>query len=327
MNFILIFLYDMAQYTDKAENGHIYELMRCRACQCVMTDTEVGNYCICSSCNSANYISSRSAEVDNNVYFNSIYSDCNRQIIGKRRKDFVEFERIYLRFYRKEVRRFQFVLDRMSETVCGAGRSVEIGFGYGHELIQFLKNGANIYGIDLSAEAVSTFKAQHPEYSEKVCCTSSWDFEIDALYSNALFEHLDHPSDFLHRAFVKLKPGGALMMRLPLITLDQYTRHDISFDINFWKPCHRILYTLKGLQILLEANGFKIVESAAYAYYGYKVMSSMLKHGYQDVISVRDPCLPISHLDSEWTYKRILIRGLVTRTICSDFALIAIKAG
>lgn len=299
----------------------------CKACQCVLTDPVDGTYCICSSCNSANYMSGRCAEVDNNIYFNSVYSNRGRQIIEKRRKDFIKFERIYSRFHRKEIRRFQFALDRISETICGAGTSVEIGFGYGHELIQFLKKGANIYGIDLSEEAVSAFKAQYPEYSERVSCTASWASVVDALYSNALFEHLDHPSDFLRRAFVMLKPGGTLMMRLPLIALGKYSRRHISFDINFWKPCHRMLYTLKGLQILLEAHGFKIVESAAYPYYGYKVMSSMLKHGYQDVIYVRDPCLPIANLDSEWAYTKLLFKGLVTKTICSDFAIIAAKAG
>ena len=316
----------MVHHTDKAENGSNHELTHCKACQCVMADPKVGNYCICSSCHSANYISDISAEVENNIYFNSVYSDRNRQIIERRRKAFIEFERIYSRFHRKEIKHFQFALDRISETICGAGTSVEVGFGYGHELIQFLKKGANIYGIDLSAEAVSTFKAQYPEYSKRVRCTASWDSMVDALYSNALFEHLDHPSDFLRRAFVMLKPGGTLMMRLPLITLDTYMRRHISFDINFWKPCHRMLYTLKGLQILLDAHGFKIVESAAYAYYGYKVMSSMLKHGYHHVTYVRDPCLPITNLDSEWAYTKLLVKGLVTKTICSDFAIIAARA-
>ncbi len=319
--------YDMRHHTEKSENDGNHRMVNCKACQCVLANPEVGNYCICSSCNSANYISDRSAEVENSIYFNSVYSNRSRQIIGTRRKGFVEFERIYSRFHRKEIRHFQFALDRISKTICGADTSVEIGFGYGHELIQFLKNGANIYGIDLSEEAVSAFKAQYPEYSEKVCCSASWDSVVGVLYSNALFEHLDHPSDFLRRAFAMLRPGGTLMMRLPLITLDKYSRRHISFDINFWKPCHRMLYTLKGLQTLLEAHGFKIVESAAYAYYGYKVMSSMLKHGYQDVSYVRDPCLPIANLDSEWAYTKLLVKGLVTKTICSDFAIIAAKVG
>jgi len=314
-------------HADIVANERNRELAHCKACQSVLTDPEIGSYCICSLCKSANYISERSAEVDNNDYFNSVYSDRNRQVIKKRRKGFVDFERMYSRFHRKESGRFRFVLDHISETICGAGTSVEIGFGYGHELVQFLKKGANIYGIDLSEEAVSTFKAQYPEYSEKVRCAASWDSVVDVVYSNALFEHLDHPGDFLRRSFAMLKPGGMLVMRLPLITFDKYTGRHISFDINFWKPCHRMLYTLKGLQILLGAHGFKIVESAGYAYYGYKVMSSMLKHGYQDVTYVRDPCLPITSLDSEWAYTKLLVKGLVTKTICSDFAIMAAKAG
>lgn len=292
-----------------------------------MTDPEVGHYCICSVCKSANYVSDKSAEDENNEYFNSVYADRNRQTIGGRRRRFIQCERIHARFHRGESRRFQRVLERMSSTICGAGISVEAGFGYGHELVQFLTKGANIFGIDLSEEAVSTFKARYPLYSERVRCAASWDSMVDVLYSNALFEHLDHPEDFLNGAFAMLRPGGTLMMRLPLVTMDTYTKRQVGFDINFWKPCHRMLYTLKGLSCLLEARGFKIVEAAAYAYYGYKVMSAMLKHGYQDVSYVRDPCLPIANLDSEWVYSKLLIKGLVTRTVCSDFAIIAARAG
>jgi hypothetical protein len=70
---------------------------------------------------------------------------------------------------------------------------------------------------------------------------------VDALFSNAL------SSIWIIRAIsaqgiCNVKARGTLMMRLPLITLDKYSRRHISFDINFWKPCHRMLYTLKGLR-------------------------------------------------------------------------------
>ena len=293
----------------------------------MLTDPEIGWYCICSLCGSANYISDRSAAEENGKYFDSVYSKQTRIVLDGRRQDFVRYARIDSWLHRKAINNFQAILERISDMICSAEQSAEVGFGYGHELIQFIKKGANIYGIDLSGEAVSTFQAQYPEYSERVSCGVSLDCAVDALYSNALFEHLDNPADFLSMAYAMLKSGGILIMRLPLITRNHYTKRQSSCDINFWKPCHRMLYTLGGLQMLLEAHGFKIVESAAYAYYGYKVMSSMLKHGYQDVTYVRDPCLPISQLDSEWAFKKILIQGLVTRTICSDFALIASKAG
>jgi methyltransferase family protein len=154
---------------------------------------------------------------------------------------------------------------------------------------------------------------------------SNWNSGGDILYSNALFEHLDEPREFLRSAMSNLKPGGKLLMRLPLITLDNYVTSETGFDINFWKPCHRVLYTLKGLKTLLRAHHFEIVDSAGYVYYGYKVMSAMLQHGYRDIELVRDPCLPIKGLDSDRTYKKMLFHGLLRKTICSDFALIAAK--
>jgi 2-polyprenyl-3-methyl-5-hydroxy-6-metoxy-1,4-benzoquinol methylase len=297
----------------------------CKACQCVLEDPELESYCVCASCNSANYISSRKADAENNSYFDSVYSGCTRKVIEERRKHFVGFERIYSLFHKQEPRRFQEILARISQAICSADTSVEVGFGYGHELIQFLKQGANIYGIDLSEEAVSSFRSRYPEHSGRVFGISGMDSKVNAIYSNALFEHLDEPGDFLRRAFGMLKPDGKLLMRLPLITSERYTKSQISFDINFWKPCHRVLYTLKGLKTLLGAHGFRIIESATYAYYGYKVMSTMLKHGYRDVEIVRDPCLPIKHLDSDWTYQKMLVKGLFMRVVCSEFAMIATK--
>jgi SAM-dependent methyltransferase len=230
-----------------------------------------------------------------------------------------------LRFHQETAERYQDVLSRFSQSICGAGKAVEVGFGSGHELIQFLRKGANIYGVDLSLEAVSQFRSRHPEYSERVSGVSEWNSTADIVYSNAVFEHLDEPGEFLKRAFATLKPEGKLLMRLPLITLDNYETSHVRFDINFWKPCHRVLYTLKGLETILGSHGFRIVDSAAYAYYGYKVMSTMLQHGYSDIERVRNPWMPVKGLDSDWAYTMILLHGLVKRTLCADFALIATK--
>ncbi|HLZ33372.1 MAG TPA: class I SAM-dependent methyltransferase [Nitrospira sp.] len=247
-------------------------------------------------------------------------------IIERRREDFIKYEQIHSRFHREDAKRYQDILHRFSQSICAAGQSVEVGFGYGHELIQFLKKGANIFGVDLSVEAVSQFRSLHPEYAKRVSGVSDWNSEADVLYSNAVFEHLDEPGEFLRKAFITLKPDGKLLMRLPLIACENYATSQIRFDINFWKPCHRVLYTLKGLKTLFESHGFRIVDSAGYAYYGYKVMSAMLRHGYRDIEIVRDPWKPIKHLESEWMYTMILLHGLVKRTICAEFALIATKA-
>ena len=298
----------------------------CKACRSALQGPVVGTYCVCPTCRSANYISNQSAAAENNSYFDSIYSVSSRKIIDRRRESFIKYEQIHSRFHREDEKRYQDILLRLSQSICAAGKSIEVGFGFGDELVQFLKKGANIYGVDLSMEAVCQFRTLHPEYAERVSGVSDWNSAADVLYSNAVFEHLDEPGEFLRKAFVTLKPDGKLLMRLPLITHDHYAASQIRCDINFWKPCHRVLYTVKGLKTLFEFHGFRIVDSAGYAYYGYKVMSAMLQHGYRDIEIVRDPWKQIKHLDSDWTYKMILLHGLVKRTICADFALIATKA-
>ena len=228
--------YDMLHHTKKSENGGNHRMVHCKACLCMLANPEVGNYCICSSCNSANYISDRSAEVENSIYFNSVYSNCNRQIIRTRCKALSNLSESTRGSIGKKSGTSSLRVDRISKTICGAGSSVEIGFGYGHELIQFLKKGATINGIRiLSEEAVSAFKAEYPEYSKKVCCTASWDSVVDDLLPSMRSSSIwIIPSDFLRRAFWVSRRGGTLMMRLPLITLDKYSRRHISFDINFW---------------------------------------------------------------------------------------------
>ncbi|BFU94018.1 MAG: hypothetical protein NTNFB02_07400 [Nitrospira sp.] len=298
----------------------------CKACQRPLMNPVAGTYSVCFGCQSANYISDETAETDNNRYFDSVYSEPPVKPIANRRSAFVKYERLYSLFHRQATRRFLSILDRLAHTICSAGAALEVGFGRGDELIQFLSQGANIYGVDINSEAVTRFQARHPIYADRVATVSDWRASVDVLYSNAVFEHLDHPGEFLRRAWATLKPNGKLLMRLPVITCDRYAESDIAEDINFWRPCHRALYTINGLKALLGNNGFEIVDSNGYVYYGYKVMSAMLRHGYRDIEVMRDPCLPIKRLESDASYTKMLRHGLLKKTICADFAFIAVKS-
>lgn len=296
--------------------------MPCRACRSPLRVVELDSYATCASCGSANYIPTRSAEADNSSYFDDIYSDTMRHPIENRYRHFVTWENIYSTIREKERDKFRAILDRMSKRIIAAGTSVEIGFGSGHELASYLRAGANMYGVDMSHEAVSRFKSSHPEFSTRVSWGSKTLSPVDVLYCNALFEHLDDPAAFLEEAVSCLNPGGTLLMRLPVITANVYTPKQTQSDINFWKPCHRILYTYKGLDTLLKSHGFEIIESAPLAYYGYKVMSAMLRYGFHDVTTVRNPYFPIKGLDSDRRYLMILIESLFRKLICSDFAVV-----
>jgi SAM-dependent methyltransferase len=222
----------------------------------------------------------------------------------------------------KSITCFSELLKEIDSIIFNSEDVVEVGFGRGDQLVRFLRGGANIFGIDLSAEAVNNFKATYPEYSSRVSCSTRFDFDVHTVYANALFEHLDNPDDFLSDISTMLQPGGQLILRLPVITA--FSEQSVT-DINFWKPCHRVLYTIRGLTTLLERNGFALGVTAALDYYGYRVMNCMLRNGFSDIGYLRNPFYAIKGLESDLRYKIILLKALWTGSICSDFALIAKK--
>jgi SAM-dependent methyltransferase len=217
-----------------------------------------------------------------------------------------------------------FISESPIDFIRGSEKCVEIGFGRGDEMIKHLRDGIDMYGLDLSPEAVKDFSSRHAEYAERVTCAAKLDFAVDVVYSNALFEHLDNAGDFLANISAMLKPRGYLCMRLPVITRKAAIQPCVDTDINFWKPCHRVLYTLDGLKTLFIRHGFTIQESASLQYYGYKVMSLMLRLGYSDIMYVRNPYMYLEGMSS-LTFKRILLQSFMERITCSDFGLIAIK--
>jgi 2-polyprenyl-3-methyl-5-hydroxy-6-metoxy-1,4-benzoquinol methylase len=296
----------------------------CRACDTEIEVRSLNDYAICPYCKSANYISQRTADEDNKDYFNSARE--NFVLKGRERLFFI-FNFVDSLLHKKEIRRFRSMLNRIEDIIISAQKSVEIGFGGGHELVRYLNSGANIYGIDLSEVGVLNFRKTYPQWSSRVFCDSgeNLNFSVDVVYSNALFEHLDDPKSFLKNASVMLSDDGFLLMRLPIITTKDHNKEGYRNDINFWRPCHRVLYTSAGLSILMEKHGFSIIESAQLAYYGYAVMNRMLDLGYVDIISIRNPYFKIEKLNSGTTYLAILMQSLFRPSVCSDMALIAKK--
>lgn len=296
----------------------------CRACGTELEAPDSNDYAFCPHCKSANYISERKADEDNKDYFNSARDNL---VLKGRERLFLIFNSVHSFFHKEEISRFRSILNRIEHIIIKAHKSVEIGFGGGDELLHYLNSGANIYGIDLSEVPVVKFRKRYPQWSSRVFCDSGehLNFRVDVVYSNALFEHLDSPENFLNNASAMLSDGGLLVMRLPMITTKDHHMEGFRNDINFWRPCHRVLYTSAGLSILLKRHGFSTIESAQLAYYGYAVMNRMLALGYEDIIFVRNPYFKIEKLNSEITYLAILMRSLLKPPICTDVALIAKK--
>lgn len=293
----------------------------CLACQAELFEAVNDTYSFCTKCGSANYISKHSAEEDNNYYFNNLQVSPNLRL---RTLLFSLFNRLDRLIHLKEWVAYESLLKGIEEKIDAASISVEVGFGSGDELIERLARGANCYGIDLSSKVVQTFKERYPNYSNRVSCEPAGrrSLSCDLVYSNALFEHLDHPNEFLLAAHEQLQSGGILVLRIP-IKIDEGSKHNKP-DINYWKPCHRAIYSMKGIESILTRNGYRVLQQATLPYYGYKVMNQLLKNGYTSIQDIRCPYAQIPNLNL-LSYLKALISGLFTRLSCVEYSAIAVK--
>lgn len=293
----------------------------CRACRKSLAAARQGEYVFCPACGSANYVSTRPAEEENMAYFEENAKRGVVQELAARRNAFSRAERIHRRLHARESRRYESTLAAATQRMT-AGRLVEVGFGSGFELGALLRKGVDAYGLDLSEVTVANFKRAYPQWADRVAVGTHTTVPVNSLYSNALFEHLDTPGEFLENARRMLAPEGWLVIRLPIVERRWLARRQVDTDINFWKPCHRVLYTVAGLRQLLREHGFAIEAAAGFNYFGYKVMSRMLAHGISEVEHLRTPLVNFEGLTDD-LFNRLLLEALVWPTSCLDYVILA----
>jgi SAM-dependent methyltransferase len=298
--------------------------MKCRACNTILSPVNKETYVFCVQCGSANYLSESNAVDDNNDYFNNHFSNSGLKN-NFRFLLFKVFNRIHYFLNYGVESKFINLIGEIDQYFATAKVAIEIGFGGGGELIKRLNNGCNCFGLDSSIVAVEAFKKRYPHYADRVRYDTAENslIGVDLIYSNALFEHLDNPNSFLKSSYDQLNREGYLILRLPLLTIQNFYEKE-PIDVNFWKPCHRILYTLNGLEVILKANGFKIIKQAFLPHFGFKVMNCLLSYGFESIMYTRCPYYETSGLNLR-TYINALCSALFSKLICQDFALIAKK--
>ena len=104
---------------------------------------------------------------------------------------------------------------------------LDAGCGGGRNLLYFLKNGYEVYGIDPNAEAIEAVKAlakdiapNNPPTNFKIAKTEDLPFDnayFDLVISSAVLHFADSEAHFegmLNSMSIALKPGGYLFARL-----------------------------------------------------------------------------------------------------------------
>lgn len=138
---------------------------------------------------------------------------------------------------------------------------LDVGCG-GGEFLEHLQNkGWEVYGSDLSPEAI---KNSSKKISKKNLYTGQFHKQsikekFDVISFWHLLEHIENPKDYLTKAHKLLNNGGYIVAESPNFD---------SFDLNLFKlyycwvmvPDHLIYYNKRSLETLCRKCGFRLVE-------------------------------------------------------------------
>jgi len=89
-------------------------------------------------------------------------------------------------------------------------RILDVGCGTGHLAAQISESGAQVTGVDRSAEMVAAARLAYPNLKFEVCDARSLSFleEFDAVFSNATLHWIHEPERVLQGVWKALRPGG-----------------------------------------------------------------------------------------------------------------------
>lgn len=129
---------------------------------------------------------------------------------------------------------------------------LEIGCGRGDFLKGFKNIGLDVYGMDISKEAIDMNPGIDVEIVNIEKNFSKHPNNMfDVIYSKSLLEHLYDPENYMREAHRMLKRGGLFLTLVP----DWEANYKTYFD----DYTHRTPYTKVSLNDLYKMSGFKDV--------------------------------------------------------------------
>ena len=95
-------------------------------------------------------------------------------------------------------------------------RILDLGCGTGHLTHEIKNNGANVVGIDASAEMVEKAAKAYPDVDFKVADATDFHFEekFDAVFSNATLHWVHKADEAIKCVYDSLKPGGRFVAEM-----------------------------------------------------------------------------------------------------------------
>jgi trans-aconitate 2-methyltransferase len=89
-------------------------------------------------------------------------------------------------------------------------RILDLGCGTGHLTAQIAARGAEVLGLDASAEMIEQARKNHPQLSFEIADATRFEVTepFDAVFSNAVLHWVKPPEKAVERIAAALKPGG-----------------------------------------------------------------------------------------------------------------------
>ena len=162
---------------------------------------------------------------------------------------------------------------------------LDLGCGTGHLTKQLKDKGADVTGIDASADMIEHAQKEFPGVDYRVAdgCNFYLNKSFNAIFSNAALHWMTRPDDVIKCVYESLKPGGRFVAEMggkgnvqQLITatrqvLEKHGFHELAKKEQWYFP------SLGEYTTKLEARGFRVTYAIHFD------RKTLLQHGREGV--------------------------------------------
>lgn len=152
---------------------------------------------------------------------------------------------------------------------------LEVGGGMGGDSIELAKKGAKVVIVDFSDEALSLVRSESKSENiyletkkEDAENLSFPDETFDCVFHQGLLEHFESPQRLLDEQYRVLKKGGIIVIDVP----QRYTTYTLKKHWQMmrgkWFAGWEKEFSIGELEKIVKENGFEIVASYGWGYYG-----------------------------------------------------------
>lgn len=215
-------------------------------------------------------------------------------------------------------------------------RVLDLGCGTGHLTNEMEANGANVLGIDRSAEMINRAKANHPDGNFLIADAGHLPFRqvFDIVFSNAVLHWIEQTEQksTLASIYSSLKPGGQFVAELGGSGNIEQIRNVVMNELSIRGYDHGPTWYFPSISeytTLLEKNGFEVRYAVLFdrptelngtdglrswlKMFGDALFGSVTGDEREDIIAeIEDRLRPDCFREDVWTigYRRLRFRAV-----------------